>query len=195
MPKDAQNDIEKVCLHTRSLLSPYLEGTLSAREVWAIEMHLRSCKSCSDFRRELQLTIELLHSTPRLDTSNDFMARLHSKIDAIEPTQVRQNSWRPVFQARWEALKQIRPTLSLSAIGVTIVTLALLPLLWKQQPLSPPQREERSLRETRRALTEPLNQTVASSADDLLSDPAATNLEAQVVLNELGTKTATIEAF
>ncbi len=188
MAKYKLNELERGCRATRTQLSLYVDSTLSAREVWAIEKHLRACKSCSDYRRELQATVDLLHTTPRLDTSDDFMARLHSRIDAIEPALVRPPQWRVALQDQWMTLWYSRPVRSLSAVGLSLLVLALVPTLVRRQPVLPSlQREDRAVREARRALTQPLSQNVVSSTEDPFGDPSATNLEAQVVLNDSST--------
>ena len=182
-PKTQQKEPQE-CLHTRARLSPYLEGTLSAREVWTIEKHLSSCKTCSQARRELEVTIRLLQGSPRFDTTKDFMAQLNSQLDALEPTLVRQAAWRIALQDQLLALRQVSPTIRLSALGVALLAIALLPKLWHSPPVTSSRMESREQRDVRRALTFPLNQSVVNSQEEPLEDPTATNLQANATLNE-----------
>lgn len=81
-----------MCHATREQLSAYLDNTLSARTVWDVEKHLTACPDCAEVSRQMQATVLLLHSVERLDTGDDFMAKLHARLDGLEPEPARRNS-------------------------------------------------------------------------------------------------------
>src|SRR5215467_7538065 len=95
-PFDHQNNRD--CGKVQAFLSDYVDNALSAREVWEVEKHLAACPECAAQAREQQATVHLLHTMERHDTSTDFMARLHARLDGLEPPQVRVHSLRDTLQ-------------------------------------------------------------------------------------------------
>ena len=83
---------DKVCRVTREQLSAYLDNTLSARNVWDVEKHLTACPDCAEVSRQMQATVNMLHSVERLDTGDDFMAKLHARLDDLKPAPAHRNS-------------------------------------------------------------------------------------------------------
>ena len=174
-----RNQIKSLeCQKARLSLSDYMENTLSGREAWDVEKHLTACSPCAQYLREMQATVTLLQSAPRLDTSDDFMARLHAQLDSVEPAAqsplARFAGWRDRLA---DALRGPRvPALSLSLSAVALVTALavnqLTPALKvEDKPVAP--------------IAAPLaasaaaNHNVALSASNPFDDPAAANLEAQ----------------
>src|SRR5689334_10342091 len=80
------------CAQVQALLSDYLENTLSARQTLEVESHLTACADCTEASRQMQATVALLRAAPRHDTADDFMARLHARLDTLEPQPVRNSS-------------------------------------------------------------------------------------------------------
>src|SRR5579871_2609263 len=79
------------CRHVRELLSDYLDNTLAARRVLEVERHLADCPDCAALVREMEATVHLLRTAETYDTSDDFMVKLHARLDGLapEPTQSR----------------------------------------------------------------------------------------------------------
>ena len=180
-----RNQIESPeCQQTRTLLSDYMENTLSGRESWNVEKHLTVCPPCSLYLREMQATVSLLQTMPRLDTSSDFMARLHAQLDTVEPAAqsplARFAGWRDRLADFGAMLRSPRvPALSLSLSAVALVAaLAVNQLTPTAKPA-----ESASVPVSRPAVsaaaTLNLNHNVALSASNPFDDPAAANLEAQ----------------
>src|SRR5579871_131359 len=76
---------QKVCREVQELLSDYLDNTLAARQVWEVEKHLAACADCARASRELQATIQVLHAAEQYDTGDAFMAKLHARLDGLDP--------------------------------------------------------------------------------------------------------------
>ncbi len=85
------------CNNAETLLPQFVDGELSARDAWQLEKHLANCRDCSLKVEQLKLTIDLLHDTARLDTNDDFMAKLHARLDDIDASasDTRTNAPRP----------------------------------------------------------------------------------------------------
>jgi len=90
---------ESRCGEFRRMLSEYIDNTLPANRAWAVEKHLTSCGACAAAVRELRATVDLLHAAPRYDTSDQFMATLHARLDTVE----RGAAARPPF---WLAVRR-----------------------------------------------------------------------------------------
>ena len=183
------------CNKIQPQLGQYMENALSAREMWSLEKHLTNCSECSRILQEMQMTVSLLHSTPRLDTSNDFMAKLHARLDGFEPEITRPSSlaevtrdWlMGVFQA---FQRQRAPAMSL---GMAL-TLCFAMLIVTRQPktidaigtdaLNSNQvsiQKQATLEEENHAVA---GRDIALTASNSFDDPAAMNLRTHSELNE-----------
>lgn len=83
--RQSKNRPDPLCLGTRELLGAYVDNSLSARQAWEVEKHLATCKPCALMSRQMQATVTLLRGAERADTSDDFMARLHARLDDAAP--------------------------------------------------------------------------------------------------------------
>ncbi|MDE2125122.1 MAG: zf-HC2 domain-containing protein [Armatimonadetes bacterium] len=71
-----------------SALLPGLAGDqLSTREAWRVERHLPNCTECAALARQYYLLADALRSAPGHDTGLNFMARLHERLDVLEPVR------------------------------------------------------------------------------------------------------------
>ncbi|HZO91848.1 MAG TPA: zf-HC2 domain-containing protein [Chthonomonadaceae bacterium] len=173
----------KDCEQTQALLTDYLGNTLSARQAWQVEKHLAACAECARISREMQATVHLLRTAPRYDTSADFMAKLHARLDAVEPEAPRA---RPLLTAAQDGLMRVLEALRrrpAPALGMGMAVTALIALLLVSRPASdnnpgtaPPPPAP--------IVEQPLRRNVALAASNPLDDPAAANLEAQTALEE-----------
>lgn len=87
------------CRSIEPLLAEYQENALSARQVWEVEKHLTVCAACTQLWQQMQATVQALQSAERYDTGDDFMARLHARLDTLEPEMVSGRSHKETAQA------------------------------------------------------------------------------------------------
>ncbi len=92
------NHENTVCRSVEPMLSDYIDSTLSAREIWEVEKHLTSCTACTQLSQQMQATVQVLRSADRYDTADDFMAKLHARLDDLEPEPVRVPSLQAAAQ-------------------------------------------------------------------------------------------------
>ncbi len=170
IPTNKQEGSE--CGGMRELLSEYIDNSLSARQVWEVEKHLTNCDSCSCEVREMKATVHLLHSAPRFDTSDNFMAALHGRLDTVDPsTSMEMSLWRRLqswFSGAGASVYCSRvPALSLgfAAVAIALVVTFNHP----GQPVNPLPAPA--------AASDSVHVSIASSANSPFSDPAADNLE------------------
>ena len=88
------NNESSVCRSVEPLLSDYMENALSAREIWEVEKHLAVCTACTQLSQQMQATVQVLRGADRYDTADDFMAKLHARLDDLEPEVVSGRSQR-----------------------------------------------------------------------------------------------------
>ena len=176
------------CRDTRVLFSDYIENTLSARDTWSVEKHLAECGDCSGYLHQMQATVQLLHAAPRYDTADDFMARLHQRLDGVEPEAMRSPSGLTAFREWLTGLGASLRNPRVPAFGLGLSALVLVAVVAKQQftpqsaPTAPPTAITRPAETppvTPTASTQQLHSNVAISASNPFEDAAAANLEAQ----------------
>jgi hypothetical protein len=184
------------CLQAQSLLSDYVDNTLSARQVLDVEKHLTDCPDCAALAREMRTTVSLLRSSARFDTDNDFMAKLHARLDGLEPeaahprlTLATARDW---FASVRGSLRARRvPALSLGVAATAIIAFIVLPHTpASNTDLTNPLRPGTGSPSPIAADT--LRRNVALAASNPFEDPAAANLAAHAALKENGaTETVT----
>jgi anti-sigma factor RsiW len=162
-----------------ALLSEYLENTLSARQMWEVEKHLAECKECSTEAHQLQQTIYLLRTAEVFDTSNDFMAKLHARLDGLEPEPIRRT---PLTTLReWAAglRERVRiqtiPALSFGMASVGLIALLITGIHSDRgvyHGTTPPPAAPEAVTQVA------LDRHVAVTASDPFDDPVAAKLEA-----------------
>ncbi len=111
------------CSAVRNLLSDYHDNLLSVRKVWVVEKHLARCKECQQVRHEMTETIHLVRSAPKHDTRSDFMAKLHSRLDTIEPTYIPQLSFYTHLHTR-KLSSLTRTHLLVGGLSLTVMLVA-----------------------------------------------------------------------
>ena len=168
--RDKQDGIG--CADVRAALSEYTDNTLSAQRTWRVEKHLTGCAACALEARRIQATVQLLRDTPRLDTSDTFMASLHARLDTVDPTIVGERSWQHRLSAWFSGSNNSfegnrAPLLSL---GFAAGMLALLMVV--NRPVEPVIATSPTS-----ATSDSVHVTLATSANSPFSDPAADNLE------------------
>ncbi len=176
-----RNDNFAECAAIQAQLAEHTENTLSGRQVWDVEKHLARCADCAQISREMQVTISLLQNAERHDTGDDFMAKLHARIDTLEPETVRAPSLGTVLRDGLAALGGILrspriPALSLGVAATAVVAFLIVP---RSVPNTP-----QTLTTTANPVTvthiaaEPLRRNAALAANNPFDDPVAATLEA-----------------
>ncbi len=178
-------NLNRECGKIPSLLSEYVDDTLSGRQVWEVEKHLAECADCAALLHEMRATVQLMQAAPHYDTSDDFMAKLHTRLDTLEPQKTpgrpRLEAVRDWLADAQEALRTRRaPAL---AFGTAMLALAVFLLL--PRPVTGPSGGNLPVPPS---MTPPptaaLQRSVALAANNPLDDPAAANLEAHTALTE-----------
>ena len=77
------------CQETTGFFSDYYDGGLQAAERQLLEEHLRSCTECTGEYRHFTRSLEALHETRPMETTNVFMTNL--KMAASQHIERRQN--------------------------------------------------------------------------------------------------------
>ncbi len=180
-----------LCQNVRSLLSEYQENALSARQTWEVEKHLATCPDCATESRQLQATVQLLREAPRRDTGDDFMARLHARLDEAAETSAPRPTWRQAAQdwlAGTRALltpRRMAPALGLSLAAATLTGIVVFNRPAATTSLSLPVGASSAAHSAAVAASEPLEKNVALAASNPFDDPVAAHLEAHSALNAM----------
>lgn len=77
------------CNNYRKLIPDYEDGLLSDHKLANVDLHIRSCKECGEFARDVRNIATVLHDLPTAQTSRQFDGRLASRIAEI-PARKRQ---------------------------------------------------------------------------------------------------------
>lgn len=175
-----------VCSRVCEQLSTYVDNTLAARDVWEVEKHLRGCADCAEVSRQMQATVQLLRSVERQDTGDDFMAKLHARLDGLEPEPARRRSLAEQMQ-EWGAnlrgsLSSRRvPGFSLGMAAAGVAALAVFTHLPTSTTASATQPAAVTaapvLMDANTGVHGSLQRNVALTANDPLGDVAAEYLE------------------
>lgn len=176
------------CRDIQIQLSDYIENSLSARQVWDVEKHLADCADCAEQLRQLKATVELLRGAPRYDTSQDFMAALHARLDGLEPTptptRTLLDGLRDWLAGARSTLQQNRlPALSL---GLAAVVLILMFAVNRPDVSIPPPTPQSIPHSVAMVPETTLPSVAAESTGNPFADPAADTLEDRSVWRETG---------
>ena len=170
------NDDNSVCRSVEPLLSDYRENALSAREVWEVEKHLTSCPACTQLSQQMQATVQILRDADRYDTADDFMAKLHARLDALEPEPTRGHTLRDMAQNWLSSLQAGMRTRHVPALTAGFAAIALVLLVQGNMPVVPPTTVAPSAVE-HAASNEALSRQVAFTASNPFDDPVAAKAE------------------
>lgn len=179
------------CLQARARLSEYVDNTLPARQAWEVERHLAACPACAQIARELETTVKLLRGMPRRDTGEEFMARLHARLDRLEASAGPfQLGLQPLYL--WQILQERLRAARRPALGLGLAAAGMI-LLWAAPHFL---RENGSMAPVGTSVVTPeiLHHSVALAASDPFEDPAAANLAAHTALQGVREEANTEEA-
>jgi anti-sigma factor RsiW len=146
--------------------------------MWDVEKHLSACAACTAQAHQMQMTVDLLHTAAPHETGDDFMARLHARIDGLEPEMARTPSLAVRLRDWLAGVQESLRIRSTPALGMTVAlcgvaALLILPLLPKGIP-------EQAAVAVSTSVPQPVQQEldrhIANVADDPLGDVAAAKL-------------------
>jgi anti-sigma factor RsiW len=164
-----------MCRRTGQRLSDYLDSTLSAREMFEVEKHLAACTDCAEQVRLLEQTVQVLHSAESFDVSDQFMAKLHSRLDDLGPVPSRRSPLAVVREWLYDIRQQLnaRPIPTLS-VGMASFFVAAVLFSYRPQAVTPivPVGVETVSQDA-------LDRHVAVTASNPFDDPVAAKLEAE----------------
>jgi hypothetical protein len=109
-----------VCTKIQDLLSPYLDGALSAEEHDMVERHLNNCTFCRQELLMLKETVQIMHSLPDVEIPADFSSRLHEKLVLAAQESKPQV---PVPQKSWVEKIVHSPWFPLTAAAVLLIAI------------------------------------------------------------------------
>ncbi len=176
-----------ICRVMERRLSDYTDGTLSARETWEVEKHLTACPDCSAAAQQMRNTVELLRVSTPFQTSDDFMAKLHARLDDLDAAPRRNrtpiDAMRDWLAGAGEMFRARRaPVLSLGMALAGFAALALFAQPLWTRPDETPASHTATLPNLQ--VQQTLERQVAASAGDPLGDAAAERLTAHAALGE-----------
>ncbi|MCW3097106.1 MAG: putative zinc-finger [Chthonomonadaceae bacterium] len=167
---------DTVCRKVEPLLSDYLENALSAREVWEVEKHLTACPACTQLSQQMQATVHVLRSADRYDTGDDFMAKLHARLDDLEPEPARSRSLGDMAQNWLVSLRAGMHTWHVPALATGFAAATLFLVVHGNLSIGPPKAVVPLVAE-RVVQNEDLSRQVAFVASNPFDDPVAAKAE------------------
>ena len=169
------------CQKAESLLSEYIDSTLSARETWELDKHLAGCNACTRLANEMRRTVSMLAEAPRFEVSDSFVANLQARIAGVEqepPRRAWADSLRELFRPR------VRPVW-----GAAMGTCALAALfLFQNAPHKNPEQQKPSTTAT--LVQTARTQSIALAASDPFGDTAAASMAANAAMTVSATTNA-----
>ena len=109
------------CKRVQRLLSEHIDGRLSGRATWEIDLHLAQCNRCTEIANELRKTIAVAQAARRCDAPTGFAARVQQRLAESPPPSRRQ----PVVEIVRAAL---RPKVLPAWAAVPVLTILALTL-------------------------------------------------------------------
>lgn len=170
------NNNNSECRLVEPKLSDYMENALSAREVWEVEKHLTACPECSRLSQQMQATVQVLRSADRYDTADDFMAKLHARLDEVAPEPTRGWSLRDMAQNCLSSVQAGMRTLHVPALTAGFAAAALVLLVHGNLAIIPAPPELPPTAASA-AAGEDLSRQVAFTASNPFDDPVAAKAE------------------
>jgi hypothetical protein len=133
-----------------------------------VDKHLAECNPCMRMLNEMRQTVSLLATAPRFEVSQDFMAKLESRIAGVQPA--------PARRAWLSGLRELfRPRTLPAWGGAALAACALSLLMIVPKPsgtvIAPPTNEPAIVQTAR-------NQDVVLAASNPLGDASAAALVA-----------------
>jgi hypothetical protein len=84
------------CVHSKSLLSAYLDGAITGKQMHALDLHLRGCATCAAEYQSLRQTQSLMNKMGRAKAPEDLSLKIRLALSR-EAARVREPFWGNVF--------------------------------------------------------------------------------------------------
>lgn len=181
------------CRQAQSLLSEYTDNTLSARQALDVEKHLTDCAACAAHARELRATVNLLQNVERFDTEEDFMAKLHARLDGLEPEAAHSRLSLAALRDWLAGMRDSLRAVRVPALSMGVAVTALFALFVFQRTAQPPADKlgGPATASEMPIAAETLHRNVALAASNPFEDPVAANLAAHAALRDNGVASET----
>lgn len=176
---------ERECRSIEAILPQYIENLLAARTMLDVESHLTRCPECSLQCRQLESTVKLLQSANRFETNDDFMAKLHSRLDSIQPERALHI---PSLSSLRELISNMIQTRTAPILGVGMAMAGIITFAFLYHPMP---KSVNTPANARIGVEQPLQRNVALAAVNPFDDPIAANLEAHSAILENSAVTVT----
>jgi len=80
------------CAYAKSLLSAYLDGDITGTQMYALDLHIQDCETCSQEYQSLRQTQSLMNRIGRAKAPDDMSLKIRLAISR-EAARVRQPIW------------------------------------------------------------------------------------------------------
>jgi Putative zinc-finger len=80
------------CVHAKSLLSAYLDGAITGKQMYALDLHIQDCGTCGEEYQSLRRTQSLMNRIGRAKAPDDLSLKIRLAISR-EAAHVRQPFW------------------------------------------------------------------------------------------------------
>jgi hypothetical protein len=84
------------CVHSKSLLSAYLDGAITGKQMHALDLHFRGCATCAAEYQSLRQTQSLMNKMGRAKAPEDLSLKIRLALSR-EAARVREPFWGNVF--------------------------------------------------------------------------------------------------
>ena len=165
-----KNRMQPECDVVSRLLPGIAGNQLSTREAWRVERHLADCADCAGLARQYQSLSAVMRAASGHDTSCSFMAKLHERLDTLEPDRARHRNGEALrgwFGSLLPTAAQARRPLIGLGFAAAITGAAVI-VMW---PAGAPR--------PARISQAPLARNTAITASNPFDDPVAAQLEAR----------------
>lgn len=112
------------CAHAKSLLSAYLDGAITGKQMYALDLHIQDCGTCGHEYQSLRRTQSLMNRIGRAKAPDDLSLKIRLAISR-EAAHVRQPLWGS-FILRVENSVRVFMVPATAGIFATIIVFGLL---------------------------------------------------------------------
>ena len=108
------------CAQTKSLLSAYLDGAISGRQMYGLNQHLQNCQICAAEYRSLERTQALLSKLGRAKAPDDLSLKLRLAI-SHEAARRRRPVWENLLLHLENGLRAFMVPATAGAFATTVI--------------------------------------------------------------------------
>jgi hypothetical protein len=164
------------CKKAESLVTEFIDNTLSARETWELDKHFAECNACTRLLNETRRTVALMAESPRFEVSDDFMANIQTRIAQVEQ-QPPKRAWGANLQELFRP--RMRPLWG--AVGAACLLTAV--VVMQRMPDATGPGAAAAIPTAARLVQSARTQSIALSASDPFGDTAAATMAASATTN------------